>query len=140
MTQKAKKAVKTEPSVAQRILALEKICRKVIRVAFKDNTLDYTIQVAVTSLEPGIVKYGFMINGLKKEIQPIAMSYESYETCKAVLEGMLESINTVELEKNFHQGRINVYSHAITSHEERLKFLEEHPEGDPDDDIEMEAV
>lgn len=129
--------VKQTPT--ENIIELEKLVKKVIRLAFKDNTLDYTVQIAATSLEPGKVKYGFMINGLKKEIQPIAMSYYSYEECKAVLEGLLKEVNPEELEKSFHQGRINVYKNAISSHEDRLKQIEENGL-EEDDGIEMERV
>lgn len=123
----------------ENVQELEKLVKKVIRLAFKDNTLDYTIQIASTSLEPGVVKYGFMINGLKKEIQPIAMSFDTYAECKAVLEGLLEEVNTEKLERLFHEGRINVYKNAISSHEERLKQIDE--EGvEEDDGIEMERV
>jgi hypothetical protein len=126
---------------SENVKELEKLIKKVIRLAYKDNTLDYTVQIAITSLEPGEVKYGFMINGLKKEIQPIAMSYYTYEECKAALEGLLENVNPVELEKAFHQGRINVYKHAISSHEDRLKHMEENPEEvEEDSKIEMEEV
>jgi hypothetical protein len=121
------------------VLNLEKLCRKVIRVGFKDNTLDYTVQISATSLEPGKVKYGFMINGLKKEIQPIALAFTNYEDCKAVLEGMLNEVNPLEVEKMFHKGRINVYSHAISSHQERLDKIEK--DGlEVDDGIPMEEV
>lgn len=126
-------------TVAESVLQLEKLVRKVIRVAFKDNTLDYTVQISTSSLEPGKVKYGFMINGLKKEIQPIAMSYYSYADCKAVLEGLLLEVNPVEVEKMFHQGRINVYNHAISSHQERLEEIEKNGL-EPDDGIQMEEV
>jgi len=125
----------------ENVQELEKIVRKVIRLAFKDNTLDYTVQISSSSLEPRKVKYGFMINGLKKEIQPIAMSFYSFEECKAVLEGLLKNVNPVETEKMFHQGRINVYKNAITSHEDRLKYIEEHPdETEEDAAIPMEEV
>jgi len=132
----------SKPSTpAESVIELEKLVRKVIRLAFKDNTLDYTVQISTSSLEPGKVKYSFMINGLKKEIQPIAMSYYSYADCKAVLEGLLKEVNTVEVEKMFHQGRINVYKNAISSHEDRLKQIEEHPEEvEEDNEIEMEEV
>lgn len=135
----SKTTPKSEPNVAKGVLELEKLVRKVIRLAFKDNTLDYTVQICTTSLEPGKVKYGFMINGLKKEIQPIAMSYYSYDECKAVLEGLLTEVNPVEVEKMFHKGRINVYKNAISSHEERLEQIEKNGL-DPDGDIEMEEV
>lgn len=129
----------TKQTTGESIAELERLIKKVIRKAFKDNTLDYTVQVARTSVEPGKTKYGFMINGLKKEIQPIAMSYYSYAECKAVLEGLLESVNPVEVEKMFHQGRINVYTNAITSHEERLQEIEKNGV-EEDDGIVMEEV
>lgn len=121
------------------VLELEKLVRKVIRLAFKDNTLDYTINISATSLEPEKVKYGFMINGLKKEIQPIAMSYYTYAECKAVLEGLLKEVNPIEVEKMFHQGRINVYNNAISSHKERLEEIEKNGV-EEDDGIVMEEV
>lgn len=125
----------------ENVQELEKLVRKVIRLAFKDNTLDYTVQIATTSLEPGKVKYGFMINGLKKEIQPIAMSFYSFAECKEVLEGLLKTVDQVELEKMFHQGRINVYESAISSHKDRLKQIEENPdEAKEDSEIAMEEV
>jgi hypothetical protein len=128
-----------ENTVAKSVLELEKLCRKVIRLAFKDNTLDYTVQISTTSLEPGKVKYGFMINGLKKEIQPIAMSYYTYEECKVALEGLLKEVNPLEVEKSFHKGRINVYTNAISSHQERLDKIEK--DGlEPEDGIAMEEV
>lgn len=125
--------------IKQNMLDLERLIKKVIRKGFKDNTLDYTVQISISSMEPGKVKYGFMINGLKKEIQPIALSYYSYQDCKNVLEGMLKEVNPLEVEMSFHQGRINVYTNAISSHEERLKYIEEHGLEDPDG-IEMEEV
>lgn len=123
----------------ENVKELEKIMKKVIRLGFKDNTLDYTVQISSTSLEPGKVKYGFMINGLKKEVQPIALSFDTYDECKSVLEGLLEEVDKEKLEKLFHQGRINVYKNAISSHEARMKQIEE--EGiEEDDGIEMEEV
>ena len=121
------------------VLELEKLVRKVIRLAYKDNTLDYTIQIAATSMEPGKVKYGFMINGLKKEIQPIAMSYYTYDEMVVALEALLKGVNPTELEKAFHVGRINTYSSAITSHEARLAEIEKNGL-EEDDGIVMEEV
>lgn len=129
----------TKQSHAENVKELEKLVKKVIRLAFKDNTLDYTVQIATSSLEPGKVKYGFMINGLKKEIQPIAMSFDTFGECKAVLEGLLDEVDQEKLERLFHEGRINVYKNAISSHEERLKEIDENGV-EEDDGIEMELV
>lgn len=129
----------TKQTQTENVQELEKLIKKVIRLSFKDNTLDYTVQIATSSLEPGVVKYGFMINGLKREIQPIAMSFDTFAKCKAVLEGLLDEVNPEKLERLFHEGRINTYKNAISSHEERLKTIDE--EGvEEDDGIEMERV
>jgi hypothetical protein len=141
MANKPKRQKEVGVKVADNVLELERLVKKVIHRAFKDNTLDYTINIAATSLEPGKVKYGFMINGLKKEIQPVAMSFYTYEECKGVLEGLLKEYNPVKLEELFHQGRINVYKNAISSHEDRLKQMKENPEEAAEDAaIPMEEV
>src|SRR5665213_73227 len=101
-----KKKTTTKAIVADNILDLERLIRKVIRKSFKDNTLDYTVQYSVSSLEPGKVKYSFMINGLKKEIDLFAQSFYTFADCKKMLEQLLEEINPAEVEKTFHKGRI----------------------------------
>lgn len=131
-------AKQTPKTASESVLELEKLVRKVIRVAFKDNTLDYNVQISTSSVEPETVKYSFMINGLKKEIQPIAMSYASFAECKAVLEELVKEINPKKVEQMFHQGRINVYNNAILSHQERLAEMDK--EDEDDDGIVMEEI
>jgi hypothetical protein len=119
------------------LLKLERVVRKVINKAFKDRTLDYTVQFSVSSLEPKKVKYSFMINGTKKEIRVEPQSFYSFDQAVAVAEGMLKEIDLVELEKTFHQSRINTHKTAQEQHEARLNQLE-NPE--PEDDIPMEEA
>lgn len=135
----SKKKPTRQVNNAEDIAVLEKLVKKLIRTGFKDNTLDYTVQIAISSLEPGKVKYGFMVNGLKKEIDMFAHSFYTFREAKAVLEGMIKEINPLEVEKTFHKGRINVYKSAITSHEGRLETISD-PNYKPDEDIEMEQV
>jgi len=120
------------------LLKLERAVRKIIVKAFKDRTLDYTVQFSVSSLEPKKVKYAFMINGTKKEIRVEPQSFYSFDQALAVAEGMLKEINMVDLEKTFHQSRIATHKTAQQQHEARLKQLE-NPETE-DDTIPMEAV
>lgn len=121
------------------LLKLEKVVRKVIVKAFKDRTLDYTVQFSVSSFEPKVVKYSFMINGTKKEVRVEPQSFDNFDTALKVAEGMLEEINPVELEKTFHQSRINTFNTAIKQHEDRLKVLDT-PEEAELADIPMEEV
>lgn len=120
------------------MLKLEKVVRKIISKSLKDRTLDYTVQFSVSSLEPKKVKYAFMIQGTKKEVRIEPQAFDSFATTLAVAEGMVKTINPVEAEKTFHTSRINTYNTAIAQHEDRMKWLEEHPEGD--EKIPMEKV
>lgn len=122
------------------MLKLEKTVRKIINKSLKDRTLDYTVQFSVSSLEPKKVKYAFMIQGTKNEVRIEPQSFDSFATTLAVAEGMVNTVNPVEAEKTFHTSRINTYKNAIAQHEDRMKWLEEHPEGDEDDGIVMEKV
>lgn len=122
------------------LLKLERAVRKVIVKAFKDRTLDYTVQFSVSSLEPKTVKYAFMINGTKKEIRVEPQVFTSFDAALAVAEGMINEINPIELEKTFHQSRINTYATATKQHEDRMKQLENPETLEEDDEIEMEQA
>lgn len=112
------------------LLKLEKVVRKVIWKAFKDRTLDYSVQFSVSSLEPKVVKYAFMINGTKKEVRVEPQSFENFDTALKVAEGMLTEVNAVELEKTFHESRINTFKNTIKQHEDRLEQLNNPKEED----------
>jgi hypothetical protein len=123
------------------LLKLEKVVRKVIIKAFKDRTLDYTVQFSVSSLEPKKVKYAFMINGTKKEIRVEPQAFDNFETALKVAEGMLTEVDAVALEKTFHESRINTFKTAIKQHEDRIKVLDNPPEDDdPFQQIPVEEV
>ena len=112
------------------LLKLEKVVRKVIVKAFKDRTLDYTVQFSVSSLEPKVVKYAFMINGTKKEIRVEPQAFNTYEQALAVAEGMLKEIDLDKLERTFHESRIATHHAAAKQPEDRLKEMDNPKEDD----------
>lgn len=120
------------------MLNLEKLVKKVIRKSLKDNTLDYTVQVAVSNLEPGKVKYAAMISAPAKGVQPITFVFENYKDIEASLKEAETGIDKKKVELTFHESRINTYESKIEQHKERMKQLND-PEYE-DDEIEMEEV
>lgn len=115
------------------LLKLERAVRKVINKAFKDRTLDYTVQFSISSLEPRKVKYAFMINGTKKEIRVEPQVFYSFDQAMAVAEGMLKEIDLPKLEKTFHESRITTHQTAVDQHKARLKQLENPTEEDEEE-------
>lgn len=122
------------------LLKLEKAVKKLIWKALKDRTLDYTVQFSVSSLEPGKVKYAFMVNGTKQEVRIEPQVFNDFASALKVAEEMTNELNPVLMEKTFHQSRINTYKNAIEQHEARMNYLDNPPAESEDDDIVMEEV
>lgn len=118
---------------------LEKLVKRVIRKSLKDNTLDYTVQFTVSNIEPGKVKYAAMISSPARGVQPITYVFSKFEDLKNALIESETHIDKKEVEKAFHESRINSYESKIAQHKERITQIES-GEDDEDDDIEMEQV
>lgn len=121
------------------LVELEKLVKKIIRKSLKDNTLDYTVQVSISSLEPAKVKYAALISSPAKGVQPITFVFDKFEDLKNTLVAAETEINRDQVEIAFHQDRITSYENKIQQHKERIVIIES-GEKDEDDDIEMEEV
>lgn len=130
---------KENPSAREELLALEKQIKKVIRKSLKDNTLDYTVQITVSSLEPSKIKYAAQISSPASGVQPITFIFDNFKDLKASLEEAEKEIDTKKIEVTFHKSRINTYKTKIEQHEKRVEKIES-GEDDEDDEIEMEVV
>lgn len=121
------------------MLKLEKLVKRILRKSLKDNTLDYTVQITTSSLEPSKIKYAAQISSPTKGVQPITFIFDNYNDLEASLKEAEKEINKKVVELTFHESRINSYKSKIEQHEARIKELND-PEHEEDDDIEMELV
>ena len=120
---------------------LEKIVKKIIRKGLKDNTLNYTVQLSRSDLEPGVTKYAVGIDSPRKGVQPITFSYDNYNDLKNVLEASVTTLDRRAIEIAFHEDRINSYKNRLQAHEERKLMLEKgEVDVEEDDGIDMEEV
>lgn len=116
---------------------LEKLVKKIIRKSLKDNTLDYTCQFSVSSLEPEKVKYAVLISSPAKGVQPITFVFDKFEDLKNALVEAQTSIDKNKVELAFHQDRINSYESKIQQHKARITIIES---GEDEDEMEMEEM
>lgn len=131
---------KKSVNAREQLSKLEKIVKKVLRKSLKNNTLDYTVQISISSLEPTKVKYSAFISSPNKDVQPIIFSYDNFEMLQAALLEAEKAYNPRTVEIAFHDSRINTYAAKTKEHEARKKQLED-PEYDPEEDnIPMEEV
>lgn len=120
-------------SAREQLLKLEKLVKRVIRKSLKNNTLDYTVQITTSSLEPGKVKYAAHISSPANSVQPITMVYDTFDLLLAALEEAEKQFNPRMVEIAFHNSRMNSYKSKIQQHEHRVNTLE-HPDYDPEID------
>lgn len=127
-------------SAREQLLKLEKLTQKVIRKSLKNNTLDYTVQITVSSLDPGKLQYAAHISSPASGVNQITFVYDSFDLLLAALQEAEKEFNPTKVEIAFHENRMNVYQSKINQHKERVKTLED-PEYDPEiDAIPMEEV
>lgn len=120
---------------------LEKLVKKILRKSLKDNTLDWSVQCTISSLEPGKVKYAAQISSPAKGVQPITFIFDKFEDLKNALAEAETEIDKTKVELIFHKSRINTYKSKIESHEARVKEIESGEEPDKtEEDIIMEQV
>lgn len=129
---------KEKMTAREQLLELERLVKKIMRKSLKDNTLDFTCQITISNLDEGKVKYAAQISSPAKGVQPITFVFDSFNDLKNALESSEKELNKKEIEKVFHQSRINTYKSKIAAHEARLVEMEK--ETDEDEEIEMEQV
>jgi hypothetical protein len=130
---------KANSSAREQLLKLEKLVNKVIRKSLKNNTLDYTCQITVSSLEPKKIKYAIHISSPAPGVQPVTMVYDNFDLLVAALEEAEKEFNPQKVEIAFHNNRMNSYKNKIKQHEQRVKVLED-PNYDPETDSVAEAL
>lgn len=112
---------------------LEKHAKKIIRKSLKDNTLDYTVQFSLSSMDPGNIKYACQITSPAQGIQPITFIFDDYKTLEGALIEATKELNPTKVEIAFHENRISTYKNNIKQHEERMKVITD-PNYDPEED------
>ena len=120
-------------SAKEQLLKLEKLVKKVIRKSLKNNTLDYTVQITVSSIEPGKLKYAAHISSPAPGVEPVTMVFDSYGLLEGALEESVKEFSPRKFEIAFQQNRMNTFKNKIAQHEKRVKILE-NPDYDPETD------
>lgn len=127
-------------SAKEQLLKLEKLVGRVIRKSLKDNTLDYTVQITVSSMRPGILQYAAQITSPANGVQPITFIFDTYQLLEASLKKAADELNPKEVELTFHENRINTYKNKIEQHEERVKQLNDPNYKEDEENIPMEMI
>jgi hypothetical protein len=106
------------------LLKLERTVKKIIRKRFRDATLDYTVQISVSNIEPGKVKYSALIMSPSRNVQEIPFRFDSYKELEAALNLALNDFRYEDIEKAEVTSRMNVYRAKADELEKYLKQID----------------
>jgi len=108
-----------------RLLAIEKKVQRVIRKSIRNNETDYHVQMSVSSLDPGVVKYSLNIQNLDGTFAPITSVLTSLDDLESVAKELENKIDRDLLEKKFIQSRIDIFEKQLEGAKQSLADLEE---------------
>jgi len=112
-------------STESRLLAIERKVQRVIRKSIRNNETDYHVQMSVSSLEPGVVKYSLNIQNLDGTFAPITSVLTSLDDLELVAKELESKIDRDLLEKKFIQSRIDIFEKQLEGAKQSLADLEE---------------
>lgn len=110
----------------KKLLKAEKTIKKIIRKVFKNSLIDYSVQVTVSSLDPGKVKYGVFISSPSRHVQDVTFMFDSFEELDKTLQECLKEWNYAEIQKTDLQSRANSFRSRADDIEARIKDIDKY--------------
>lgn len=129
---------KNDNNASEQLKELEKLVKKILRKSLKDNTLDYSVSLAVSNQDPGTVKYAVMISSPAKGVTPITYITKKFDEMKALLEQSVENLDRTSIERAFHEYEIGRIERRKLAHEAAIVQIDNPVE--EDEEIELEEV
>lgn len=111
-------------TIKQTMLKAEKLAIK-IKKKIKRNDLDFSVQVSLSSQDPGKIYYALQITPVAEGIAPMTFIKQSEEEFIEAIEAQLENLDAQVIEESYHESQIAHAKRTITFHEERIKSMKE---------------
>lgn len=108
---------------SQELRQLEKAFAK-LRNKLKRADLDFTVQVSISSTEPGKVYYAAQMTPPASNLAPIRMIAESAQELLAKIEVAVENIDYRAVEIAYHRAQMESCDRTKLGHQERIEELE----------------
>ena len=107
------------------MLEAEKLAIR-IKKKLKRNDLDFTVQVSLSSNDPGKIYYATQITPVAEGIAPMTFIAPNGDELIAKLKDALDNkLDPEQVEKAYHESQIHHANRTIKFHEERIKEIEE---------------
>lgn len=99
-----------------------------IKKKIKRNDLDFSVQVSVSSQDPGTVYYALQITPVAEGIAPMTFIDPDADKFIEKIEKQLENLDPTMVEKEYHKAQITHAERTITFHKERITEIDKENE------------
>lgn len=108
-----------------------------LRNKIKQPDNDYVVQISISSVDPGVIKYAASMTAPAQGLRPIAFIADNAEELITQIKVFTKEVNYDKIEIAYHKAQIEAGKRTIVGHEERIKDIEEgRGEGTPVDEVE----
>lgn len=112
-------------SPENRLLAIERKIQRIIRKSVRNNETDYHVQIGLSSLDPGVIKYSLNIQQLDGTFAPITLVLTSLDDLEDAAKKLEKKIDRDAIEKAFVKSRIAIFEKQLEGAKKTLAELEE---------------
>lgn len=126
-------------NIKQTILKAEKLAIK-LKKKLKRNDLDFSIQVSLSSADPGKIYYALQLTPVADGVAPMTFIKSDPDKLIEAIEAQLEKVDTAAVEIAYHEGQINHAKRTITFHQERIDEIKQDGDGIQEAEIVSEPV
>lgn len=121
-------------NIKQTIYEVEKLAIK-LKKKVKRNDLEFTIQVSLSTVDPGQIYYSLRFTSMVDGVAPMTFIKKSPEDLVEALKAQLDNLDEEAVERAYHAAQIEHASRTITFHEERLEEMITLKQGVPEAEI-----
>lgn len=111
-------------NIKQTIQKAEKLALKIKKAAHRAD-LDYSIQVSMSSADPGVIYYALQLTPLADGLAPMTFIKKTPEDLITAIEAQLENLDEAYIEKAYHEAQVTHAERTIKFHQERIAQIQE---------------
>ena len=99
-----------------------------LRNKFNKVDSDYVVQISISSVDPGTVKYAASLTAPANGLQPVAFIADTAQDLVKQIKAFTKNVDYKMIEIAYHKAQIEACHRTIQGHEDRIKELEEEKE------------
>lgn len=111
-------------NIKQTMQKAEKLAMKIKKKARRAD-VDYSVQVSMSSTDPGVIYYALQLTPLADGLAPMTFIKKTPEDLITAIEAQIDNLDEAYIEKAYHEAQITHAERTIKFHQERIVQIQE---------------